>query len=231
MGSVAVARGLGLSRVAVATALLVFLTVGCRTVRSSTSLPSSAACSSPTSDRPWAPYRDSLVGTASRVLLPNAPPAFENGFAIERLGGVYDLTVVATANATSDTIVRGRLELRPTTLKSESVPSWSRVFPLWGWSDVALDAVGAVSLAHPVSAHDERRPGVQLDLDSATRRVTMTFGGSLELRPDGSMVRRTDSGVLFYVFRATERELIGRWVDGGMSSNPPEGYFCAIRRS
>lgn len=150
-----------------------------------------------------------------------AAPRLED-FQVEQLVGEWELTVVATRSPRADSVATGTLALRPT-------PAELRVdrYSLYGWSDIDLGRAAHVSLAHSPAQRDPAYPGVQLL--ARDDQVTMDFGNSIQIRPDGWIVKTTDSGVLFTLFAATDEWMTGWWNDGGRSSARSQGYFCARR--
>jgi hypothetical protein len=160
---------------------------------------------------------------------------------IARLAGRYELTLVQTTgfpgvtigdlvdrmfsrpmqNAALDSVRHGTLELRPTTI--EPLPSWKRVTPLWGWTDLDFARVG--SLAHSPASRDQYQPGVQVSFYEDSRRLSMSVGGGVYSDAQGGITKTVDSGVLLYAFRADAARIVGRW-SSGMGA---QGYFCADR--
>ena len=145
------------------------------------------------------------------------------------MAGTYRLTIVATVTPRKDSVVHGFLHLQA---QEVSAPAWkdvARVRPLWGWSDIDFLRIAPIVVAHSPASRNPRRPGVQVAFDSLSRRLTLTFGNSEEYRSDGTVAFTTDIGVILFAFLADERRIVGRWEDGGRSSRPAQGYFCADR--
>lgn len=140
-------------------------------------------------------------------------------FVQESIPGRYDLTVIAS-RALSDTLVTGGMTL----VRAESIFGPSRgsrlVFPLVGWSNLALAQLADVSLAYSPASTDERRPGVEAIYDGEGRTLTLVFG-------NGGKAVSTDAGVFFRVVSVDSSEFRGLWKDGGFGRGG--GYFCARR--
>ena len=155
-----------------------------------------------------------------------AHPAFSAPVSAGDLVGDYDLVVILAAPSAPDTIETGSLffRLTPPSRRAEWLPAF-------GWSDVDLGRLGVSSLAHPIRDENPFRPGVEPRIGHGGRTLTLMLGNAIDYREDGSVIKTTDSGAIFTVFEATPTGLSGWWSDGGMSSQRPEGYFCAVRRS
>ena len=165
----------------------------------------------------------------------NSPAAVDPGFDIARLAGRYELTLVQTVNraqpsvrdiiversgalnilpstrgwlnVAGDSVSRGTLELRPTTI--EPLPNWKRGSPLWGWTD--LDFTRAGSFATSPTSRDQNRPGIQVRFDEDRRRLSMNVGNGIYSDQPGTInVTRGYYGAFLYAFRADAARIVGR---------------------
>lgn len=186
------------------------------------------ACESPTPGPTWTSWNEQRIDSSTVAYSSNAPAAVPEGFRVATLAGAYRFVIAVTANSNHDSVAHGtlRLQVRP-------LPEvWARLqgmYPLSGWSDIDLARIGPLAVAHSVADRNSRRPGAEVVFDSATRQLKLTLGNSMEFRADGSILKTTDVGVMLYAFYANEHRIVGQWKGGGMSSKPPEGYFCADR--
>lgn len=136
--------------------------------------------------------------------------------------GTYSLVVVSARPIAHDSIVTGRLWIVQT--PDRVGPAKARTTPaLYGWSDVDLTRLGAVSLAYSPSSPDPSRPGVQV-LQTPAKRVLLVFGAAAV---PGGVPR--DRGVLFTIWRVDSAGIAGYWEDGGLTVPRTNGYFCAVR--
>lgn len=200
---------------------LVLLLAACGPARTQAA---AVSCVSPVDSVRWSPYLYVPQDSAERSFrIVSAAPSLPETFRLEQIVGDYALTVVARGGTQADSIASGTLALR------ETPPGRiAESFPVYGWSDVDLPRLGRVSMVHSAAQRDAQAPGVQASLNPRDRTLMLVFGNSL--RVDGEqVVFSTDAGVMFSVFTADAGGMTGRWSDGGLSTLPTQGHFCARR--
>ncbi|MGH7546308.1 MAG: hypothetical protein ACREKI_09015 [Gemmatimonadota bacterium] len=157
-----------------------------------------------------------------------AGPARMVGADAAGLAGEYSLTLVAEQGPFAGRAVRGNLWLRPNPPEWTGIPSpaggmrTDASAPLYGATDVDVEAVGALRLGDPTSPAPEA-PGV-LVVESG-EQVILRVGSEANRRD----VQRFDGGYLaLFVKRITPDGFAGGWASGLLGAQA-EGYFCARR--
>ncbi len=139
-----------------------------------------------------------------------------------KLGGSFDVRMVATAGAKRGGTAEGRLELRPHTGAHGSSGGSETAYPLSGTADLDFAAVGAVVPGDPGSS-DLLSPGVLvLERDG---RVMLRVGSEAN-RQD--VVRFDGAFTALQVTQVTEDGFAGTW-RSGVGLEGSEGHFCASR--
>lgn len=150
------------------------------------------------------------------------------GVDAESLAGEYTIEVVAMSGEAAGSSAEGRLWLRPNPPDLRSIRSagggerTDAAAPLYGWTDLPLESVGAVRIGDPES-DDPQAPGV----------LVVTYGNSITLRLGSEANRRDvlrfDGGfTALRVRRAGAESFAGSWASG-VQGTDAEGYFCARR--
>ena len=155
-------------------------------------------------------------------------PARMVGADAASLAGEYDLTLVAEKGPVAGRTVRGNLWLRPNAPEWTGIPSPAGGMrtdahaPLYGATEVDVEAVGALRLGDPASPAPEA-PGV-LVVESG-EQIILRLGSEANRRD----VQRFDGGYLaLFVKRVQEDGFYGGWASGLLGAQA-EGYFCARR--
>ncbi len=142
--------------------------------------------------------------------------------------GEYGLTLVEVAGDSPERSALGTLTLRPHKSELDSLRSVST--PLYGFSDIDLQSVGAYRVGDPGS-EDPDAPGVLvLESDRDGRRVIILRLGSEANRRD--RVRYDGAYMVLEVQRIDEDGFAGSWRSGFPMSGTrsrTRGYFCAIQ--
>jgi hypothetical protein len=144
------------------------------------------------------------------------------------LAGEYRLTLVADRGSAAGDSAEGRLWLHTNEAELRGIPSASGGIrrdasaPLHGWTDVAVEAVGAVRPGD-VSSRDPAAPGVLVIQEDG--RLLLRLGSEANRRD----VLRFDGGyTVLRVERATEGGFAGTW-SSGLVEFQAGGAFCARR--
>lgn len=158
---------------------------------------------------------------------PIGVPRMENAEA-ERLAGEYEITLEATDGPAAGRSSRGRLSLWPNPPDLQGLASAGggvrsdASAPLYGATDVDVEAVGALRLGDP-SSEDTGAPGVLLV--ERGDQIVLRVGSEANRRD----VLRFDGGYLaLWVERVTEKGFAGSWTSGVMGVQA-RGRFCAVR--
>jgi hypothetical protein len=165
--------------------------------------------------------------------VPCAPVAgpLAAGARADGLAGEFRLTLVAERGAQAGASVSGALTLRAYGGRPAPVPASAGVrYPLFGGTDVRLDAVGAVSAGETGRA-DAARPGVLVmewprpDAPAGTHNLTLRLGADAnqggQQRFDGAYMALTVTSI------AADR-FAGTW-ESGAGQPRAGGHFCAER--
>lgn len=184
-----------------------------------------APCYPVITERAWEPYDSVALTARSYRLDPKPLAALPPDSSVHYLAGEYQWTVIATRGALRDSSATARLSLQRTTIGAPAFPEWPKHVPLWGWSDMRLDEIAPMTVAHALSERNPWRPGVQVIFEPQRRALIMRAGNAFVIDSSGMFTRTTDVGVLFYVFEVTDQGLRGWW----RSSAHLQGYFCAWR--
>lgn len=144
---------------------------------------------------------------------------------VTALAGSYTLRLIVERGGKPDTLASGYLTLTATT-PGEPPENDDVSFPLWGWADINLDRLGALSFLYPPSSRSRERPGVQVAHRSSDGSLTLVLGNAFTRSGVGE-----DGGVFLQVLEISNDTFRGRWRDGGRGVVIPSGYFCAWREA
>jgi hypothetical protein len=161
--------------------------------------------------------------------------------------GVYRVTLRATEGPKSGHQVSGLLHLKKSTCEDRSEQTGERVedcqylcmWPIYGWTDVDLRAVGAAvpnsgSSAPAPSSRDPLHPGVLEVLGDCDEPEKP----KIHLLAIGTVLNRRDPyaandgpGIVVRVLRSRSNCLDGEWSEGGRSSDASGSFrACPIGR-
>lgn len=153
------------------------------------------------------------------------------GARADGLAGAFRLTLVATEGPRAWQSASGTLRLEPFGARPLPVPAAAGArYPLFGGTDVDLDAVGAVAPG-AVERADAARPGVLVmewsrpDAPAGTREITLRLGADAN---HGDRVRFDGAFTALTVASLSADGFAGRWRSGG-GDHQAAGYFCAER--
>jgi hypothetical protein len=139
-----------------------------------------------------------------------------------KLGGLFDVRMVATAGMKRGSTAEGRLELRPHPGAHGSDSGSETTYPLSGTAELDFAAVGAVVPGDPGSS-DSLSPGV---LVLERHGGVMLRVGSEANRQD--VVRFDGAFTALQVTQVTDDGFAGTW-RSGVGTEESEGHFCASR--
>ena len=174
-------------------------------------------CRSVVSERDWHAYRAIRIDsntTSYEATWPELSPSFDP----ISLVGTFTFAVVETRSSRPDSSAVGRLSLWVTPAQYETVQQ----APVIGATDVDFTTFGRLNTAYSAAARDPLQPGVQFA--QLGRRAVLVLGAA-----STSQSRWKDAGLMFYLFEVDSSGFRGRWREGSQSSNPAQGYFCAMR--
>jgi len=152
----------------------------------------------------------------------------------EKIGGEYQLRLVATSGVKAGSRVDGTLRLQPQTgeLRYRSWPGSdsSVVHPMYGAAELELAAVDAIQVGS-ISSTDPMAPGV-LVIEQHARAgqppradITLRLGSEANRRDR----QRVDGGYMaLRVRRVDSSGFAGSWASGVLRERSA-GYFCAVR--
>jgi hypothetical protein len=149
----------------------------------------------------------------------------------DALAGEFRLTLVAARGPRAGESESGRLTLRPFGGRPVPVPPAAGTrYPLYGGTDVAVDAVGAVTPGE-VGPDDAARPGVlvmewsRTDAPAGSRQITLRLGADAN---QGSLLRFDGAYLALSVTSISTDGFAGTW-ESGAGEPQAGGYFCAVR--
>lgn len=166
--------------------------------------------------------------TPERVVAACGPVGAELAAGATLAGMEGDYTVVLVAEEGVDLAVwtGGVLSLR--TMPDELSDLGGATVPMYGWTDLVLDPVGAFE-AGELGSTSAEAPGV-LVLETArgsSARVLLRLGADANRRD----VQRFDGAfTVLEVHRIDADAFAGSWRSGAMNREDVEGFFCAERR-
>lgn len=144
-------------------------------------------------------------------MTPPQAPAQAPNFSLRRLRGRYQFVLTHTVGPDRGGTIRGVLTIVTDSSGNDSVST--------GWP-------------HYLSLAPVEQSAVRQSVDvlfGPDRRLSLVLGNP--------HLEWTDSGLMLDVFTVTDSVVVGRWVDGGLSTfseSPgirPQGWFCLIRSS
>lgn len=126
----------------------------------------------------------------------------------------------------------GHLWLKPQNADLQDLPGKGNRMPLYGWTDLAIEHVGAVRMGD-LSSTDSTKPGVAVleQRSPVSLAITLRMGSEANRRG----VTRFDGGYTALTVRAvSDGGFRGSWsssVRSGLVVHEASGYFCAWRGS
>jgi hypothetical protein len=149
----------------------------------------------------------------------------------DALAGEHRLTLVAARGARTGESASGRLTLRAFGNRPVPVPAAAGTrYPLYGGTDVAVDAVGAVTPG-AVAPDDAAAPGVLVmewtrgDAPAGNRQITLRLGADAN---HGDLLRFDGAYLALTVTSVSADGFAGTW-ESGAGQAQAGGHFCAAR--
>lgn len=172
------------------------------------------------------------VESVSEVLACTAPSgSLEGGASLDGWAGDFSLTMVASGE--EERIASGRLTLHRQEGEFRQMPGVDGgmlagvAVPLYGTTDIDLEAVGAIVLGD-LGSDDPTSPGVSVIEQTAAEGVTITIrlGSSANQRG----VIRFDGGYTALTVTAIGDGAFGGTWASGIQGPDASGYFCVVGR-
>ena len=157
--------------------------------------------------------------------------ALAAGARADAMAGEFRLTLVSARGARAGGSTSGRLTLRPYGDRPAPMPASAGVrYPLYGGTDVEVEAVGGVA-AGPAERADAARPGVLVmewprpNAPAGTHEITLRLGADAN---QGGEPRFDGAYMALAVTSLAADRFAGTW-ESGAGEPQAAGYFCAER--
>lgn len=142
---------------------------------------------------------------------------------VEEIVGEFAVVMHVTDNVRRDSLVRGRMVLKPRSPESPGADRTLVPWMVWGWTSLPAHRVGDIPLSGPLSSDDPARPGIHGYWSSGRQSFTLMLN---QTKPDSAFT--LDAGILMEVLATDSDGFRGTWVAGSIPP-APSGYYCARR--